>query len=96
MVGSLTEANNGHNGRHRMAKREGIRHSEAHGIGNPTCPRLLPLKQAAEYLGLTTWAMRERIWAGQIPVVRFPGGRKMYVDRNDIDRFIESHKMVVT
>jgi len=40
--------------------------------------------------------MRERIWAGQIPVVRFPGGRKMYVDRNDIDRFIESHKMVVT
>ena len=43
-------------------------------------PRLLTLKKAAEYIGLTVWAMRERIWAGQIPVVRFPGGRKMYVD----------------
>jgi len=41
---------------------------------NPLFPRLLPLKKAAEYLGLTTWAMRERIWAGDIPVVRFPGG----------------------
>jgi excisionase family DNA binding protein len=80
-----------------MTKRAGIiEKKEAQGINNPTRPRLLPLKQAAEYLGLTTWAIRERIWAGQIPVVRFPGGRKMYVDRNDIDRFIESHKTVIT
>ena len=58
-------------------------------------PRLFPLKQAAEYLGLTVWAMRERIWAGQIPVVQFPGGRKQYVDRLDLDKFIEQHKRTI-
>ncbi|KKM82204.1 hypothetical protein LCGC14_1321890 [marine sediment metagenome] len=30
-------------------------------------PRLLSLKDGAQYLGLTLWAMRERIWAGQTP-----------------------------
>ncbi len=58
-------------------------------------PRLLPLKKAAEYLGLTVWAMRERIWAGEIPVVRFPGGRKMFIDIQDIEAFIERNKTVI-
>lgn len=58
-------------------------------------PRLLPLKKAADYLGLTVWAMRERIWAGQIPVVQFPGGRKMYVDVQDIEEFIQKNKRVI-
>ena len=55
-------------------------------------PRLLTLKQAAAYLGLTTWAMRERIWAGHIPVVRFPRGRKQYIDIRDLEKFIEKNK----
>ena len=58
-------------------------------------PRLLPLKQAAEYLGLSVWAMRERIWAGQIPVVQFPRGRKQYIDRRDIDAFIQDNKTTI-
>ena len=62
---------------------------------NPLFPRLLPLKKAAEYLGLTTWAMRERIWAGDIPVVRFPGGRKMFIDTSDIEDFINQNKQTV-
>jgi len=78
-----------------MAKREGIRHSEAQGIPNPMSPRLLPLKQAAEYLGLTTWAMRERIWQGLIPVVQFPGGRKLYIDAMDLEAFIMNNKKVI-
>ena len=66
------------------------------GIVNPKLsPRLLPLKKAAEYLGLTVWAMRERIWAGDIPVVRFPGGRKMFIDINDIESFIARNKAVI-
>lgn len=61
----------------------------------PTSPgRLLTLKQAAQYLGLTTWAMRERIWQGLIPAVRFPGGRKQYIDTQDIEKFIEENKKV--
>ena len=58
-------------------------------------PRLLPLKKAADYIGLTVWAMRERIWAGDIPVVQFPGGRKMYVDMQDIEEFIKKNKRLI-
>ena len=61
-------------------------------LGQPG-PRLLPLKKAADVLGLTTWAMRSRIWSGDIPVVRFQGGRKMYIDVRDIEQFIERNKM---
>jgi hypothetical protein len=57
-------------------------------------PRLLPLKKAADYLGLTVWSMRERIWAGDIPVVRFPGGRKMFIDVLDLEDFIQRNKEV--
>jgi hypothetical protein len=67
----------------------------AQGISNPMVPRLLPLKRAAEYLGLTVWAMRERIWAGEIPVVKFPNGRKMFVDIQDIDAFINRNKVTI-
>lgn len=65
-------------------------------INNPQTPRLLPLKKAAEYLGLTVWGMRERIWAGDIPVVRFPGGRKMFIDTRDIEVFIQRNKEIIT
>lgn len=79
------------------AKRQGIREStKAHWTSNPIGPRLLSLKEAAKWLGLTTWAMRERIWAGQIPVVRFPGGRKMYVDVQDLEGFIQNNKITIT
>ena len=59
-------------------------------IDDPMLPRLLPLKKAAEYIGLTEWSMRERIWAGQIPVVQFPGGRKMFIDTKDRLYVVES------
>ena len=64
-------------------------------IANPQGPRLLSLKKAAEYLGLTTWAMRERIWAGEIPVIRFNGGRKMFIDVQDVEQFIEQNKRTI-
>jgi hypothetical protein len=59
-------------------------------------PRLLTLKRAADYMGLTVWAMRERIWAGQIPVVQFPNGRKQYIDIHDLDKLIQDNKKVIT
>ena len=58
-------------------------------------PRLLPLKVAADCLGLTVWAMRERIWAGDIPVVQFPGGRKMFIDTLDLEAFITENKRII-
>jgi len=72
-----------------------IEKKSAQGINNPQGPRLLTLKAAAELLGLTVWGLRERIWAGQIPVVRFPGGRKMFVDRLDLEKFILENKTTI-
>lgn len=69
-----------------------IENKKAQRIDSPVGPRLLPLKKGAEYLGLTVWAMRERVWSGDIPVVRFPQGRKMYVDVRDLEVFIQQNK----
>jgi excisionase family DNA binding protein len=77
-------------------KRNGIiENKTAQCTNNAQSPRLLTLSKGADYLGLTVWAIRERVWAGQIPVVRFPGGRKMYIDRADLDNFITSHKEII-
>jgi len=54
--------------------------------------RLFTLKEAANYLGRSVWSIRELIWAGEIPVVRPHGSRKIYVDIVDLDRFIDSNK----
>jgi hypothetical protein len=75
-----------------MANRENRTVTKARRIGKP---RLLPLKAAAEWLGLTVWAMRERIWAGDIPVVQFPGGRKMFIDTQDLEAFISDNKRTI-
>lgn len=78
------------------SKRTGINKKKmAQGIVNPSFPRLLTLKDAAAWLGLTVWAMRERIWAGDIPVVRFPGGRKMFIDVQDLEGFVENNKTII-
>lgn len=79
------------------SKRTGkIEKNTAQRMSDPIRPRLLPLKAAAEYLGLTTWAMRVRIWNGDLPVVQFKNGRKMYLDRYDLDHFIEQNKRMIT
>lgn len=70
-----------------------IKEKQARGIDSP---RLLTLKAAADFLGLTVWAMRERIWKGEIPVVQFPGGRKQFLDRADLDAFIQRNKRTIT
>ena len=76
-------------------KRNGIIEKKtAQRIANPTSPRLLPLKEASRVMGLTLWSVRERIWSGQLPVVQFPGGRKMFIDTRDIDIFIDRNKKV--
>jgi len=61
----------------------------AQGMNNP--PRLLCLRDAAGYLGLSTWAMREAIWKGLIPFVQFKG-RKIWLDVRDLEAFISRHK----
>ena len=67
----------------------------ASGQGNiipPRPGRLMPLREAAAELGLSLWSLRRLIWEGELPVVRFRRGRKLFVDRRDVDRFVEEHK----
>lgn len=42
---------------------------------SPVPPRLLTLKQAAEYIGCSYWTTRDLALNGTIPVVRVPSGR---------------------
>jgi predicted site-specific integrase-resolvase len=67
-------------------------------------PRLLNMRQAAEYLGCSFWTARDYILQGLIPVVDMPplrareGDRqrktlrRVLVDRADLDAFVESRK----
>ena len=67
-------------------------------------PRLLNMRQAAEYLGCSFWTARDYILQGLIPVVDMPplrareGDRqrktlrRVLVDRADLDAFIELRK----
>lgn len=54
--------------------------------------RLYTIKEAGEYLGRSTWAVRRLIWGGTLPPVRH--GRRIHVDLMDLDAFIDRHKMI--
>lgn len=55
--------------------------------------RLLTLPQAAKYLGLSVWTIRELIWRGVLPRVRL--SRKILLDQRDLDAAIEASKDAV-
>ena len=52
--------------------------------------RLYTIKELATEIGGTKWFWRSMIWDAQLPFVRV--GKKMFVDRNDIEAFIEKNK----
>ena len=56
--------------------------------------RLMGANEAAKYLGLSYWTLRDLIWSGAIPLVQLPnkkGGslRRILVDKADLDKLIE-------
>jgi hypothetical protein len=62
--------------------------------------RLLDLKSAGAYLGVSYWTMRDLVFGGIIPSVKIPctragdgrAIRRILVDRCDLDTFIENNK----
>lgn len=56
-----------------------------------THKRLYSLPEAAEYLGRSEWSMRRLVWSGELPHVRC--GKRVHVDIQDMDKFIESNKI---
>jgi hypothetical protein len=53
---------------------------------------LLSLRGLVEVYGLTIWFWRTAIWRGDIPHLKL--GRKLVVDRRDVDIFIEKNKVI--
>ncbi len=66
-----------------------------HAIGRPeVVPRLLRTSEAARYLGMGDKAIRQLIVRGELPYVQMkPGNSPFLLDRRDLDRFIEMHKI---
>ena len=63
-------------------------------IGVALRPRLLPLKAASQFLGVSPWCLRELAWKGKVPVVQF-GGRKWFFRVSDLDRLVEEHVKLI-
>jgi len=48
--------------------------------------KLLSIPEAAAEVGVTTHALRLRIWRGQFPCVRW--GSRVFVSRDQIEKFV--------
>lgn len=55
-------------------------------------PRLLGIKDAAAELGISAWTLRGLIGEGRIRTVQPPGVRRIWIDRRDLERAIQSWK----
>jgi excisionase family DNA binding protein len=57
---------------------------------NKQLARLLTVREAAAYIGRTEQAVQHLIYKRDLIVVR--KGRRVHIDRNDLDRWIEANK----
>jgi excisionase family DNA binding protein len=56
--------------------------------------RLLKIKAAAQYLGISSWKLRNLTQHGRIPYIPGESGTAPWLyDRQDLDAYIESSKM---
>ena len=63
----------------------------------PLRPRLLDIRGAAQFLGISTWTVRDLLAAGRLARVRLPlegdrECRKVLVAVEDLDRLVEAGK----
>lgn len=54
--------------------------------------RLLDLKEAESYSGISAWTLRDLIASGDLPAVRPPRLRRVWIDRADLDKAIADWK----
>lgn len=52
--------------------------------------RLLTIPDAALYLGVSHWTLRDLIWDGKLPYLKL--GRRHMLDKHDLDAWIEREK----
>ena len=58
---------------------------------NVPAKRLYSIKELVEIVGVTEWFWRTQIWDGQLPYIQV--GRKMLIDHEDVEAFIQKHKL---
>ena len=58
---------------------------------NVPTKRLYSIKELVREIGATPWFWRTQIWDGQLPYIQV--GKKMFIDREDVEAFIQKHKM---
>jgi excisionase family DNA binding protein len=54
--------------------------------------RLLRLREAAEYLSLSPWKMRNLIQSAELPIIQTGANAPWLLDRLDLDQWIERKK----
>jgi len=58
---------------------------------NGLTPRLLSQQEAAAYLGISYWTLRDLTFRGEVPYVKI--GRRILVDRLDLDTYLDRAKI---
>lgn len=61
----------------------------------PTRRKLMKLKEASQYMSMSTWSIRRLIQNGEIPVVQTQPGAPFLVDPADMDKYVERNKRTV-
>lgn len=54
-------------------------------------PRGLRVVEAAAYLGVTRFFIRDAVWRNQLPAMRL--GRRLIIAREDLDSFLDRQKV---
>lgn len=54
--------------------------------------RLLSYEAASHYLSLSYWSVRDLVLKGEVPHIKF--GKRILIDRDDLDEWIESRKEI--
>ncbi|MDR4469841.1 MAG: helix-turn-helix domain-containing protein [Nitrospira sp.] len=58
---------------------------------SPVVPRLFSQREAATYLGISYWTLRDLTFRGEIPHVKIR--RRVLVDRVDLDTYLDRMKV---
>ena len=62
----------------------------------PIAPRLVKTKQAAEYLAISQWKLRNLVQQGLIPYIEDGGGTSPWrFDIRDLDAYVERSRRVL-
>jgi len=62
----------------------------------PVIPRLVKTKQAAEYLAISEWKLRNLVQQGLIPYIEDGGGTSPWrFDIRDLDEYVERSRRIL-